>query len=185
MDTQTITRNSTQDIVYIGLFAVLMAICSWIFIPTAVPFTMQTFGVFLAVGVLGGKRGFLAVLVYLLLGLSGIPVFSGFTAGVGILLGNTGGYLAGFLFSALAMWGIEKLAGRRTWALALSMTVGLIVCYAFGTVWFMVFYAHSTGAIGLGTVLAWCVLPFVIPDMIKLVLALSFSKRLSGILFRR
>ena len=104
MSTMTATRSKTYDIVYIGVFAVIMAICSWISIPTTVPFTLQTFGVFIAVGVLGGKRGSLAVLVFIILGAIGIPVFSGMTGGVGILLGSTGGYIIGFLFSALVMW---------------------------------------------------------------------------------
>ena len=104
MSTMTATRSKTYDIVYIGVFAVIMAICSWISIPTTVPFTLQTFGVFIAVGVLGGKRGSLAVLVFIILGAIGVPVFSGMTGGVGILLGSTGGYIIGFLFSALVMW---------------------------------------------------------------------------------
>ena len=63
----------------------------------------------------GGKRGSLAVLIYILLGAVGIPVFAGFSGGIGVLLGNTGGYIVGFLFSALLMWLIEKLFGRKTW----------------------------------------------------------------------
>lgn len=102
-----------------------------------VPFTLQTFGIFLAVGVLGGKRGSLAVLVYLLLGAIGIPVFAGFTGGIGIILGNTGGYMVGFLFSALAMWAMESLLGKKRWVLAFSMLLGLLVCYVCGTTWFM------------------------------------------------
>ena len=74
MTTQTTTRSKTYDMVYIAVFAVLIAICSWISIPMTVPFTLQTFAVFLAVGVLGGKRGSLAVLIYILLGAVGIPV---------------------------------------------------------------------------------------------------------------
>ena len=93
-----------------------------------VPFTLQTFAVFLAVGVLGGKRGSLAVLIYILLGAVGIPVFAGFSGGIGQLLGNTGGYIIGFLFSALLMWLIEKLFGRKTWVMGISMVLGLIVC---------------------------------------------------------
>ena len=77
MTTQTTTRSKTYDMVYIAVFAVLIAICSWISIPMTVPFTLQTFAVFLAVGVLGGKRGSLAVLIYILLGAVGIPVFAG------------------------------------------------------------------------------------------------------------
>ena len=130
MTTQTTTRSKTYDMVYIAVFAVLIAICSWISIPMTVPFTLQTFAVFLAVGVLGGKRGSLAVLIYILLGAVGIPVFAGFSGGIGVLLGNTGGYIIGFLFSALLMWLIEKLFGRKTWVLGISMVLGLIVCYA-------------------------------------------------------
>lgn len=80
MNTTTMQQNKTRDIVFIGIFAALIAICSWISIPTTVPFTLQTMGVFTAVGLLGGKRGSLAVLVYILLGLVGLPVFAGFPA---------------------------------------------------------------------------------------------------------
>lgn len=134
MSTMTATRSKTYDIVYIGVFAVIMAICSWISIPTTVPFTLQTFGVFIAVGVLGGKRGSLAVLVFIILGAIGVPVFSGMTGGVGILLGSTGGYIIGFLFSALVMWAMEKLPVKNAFTQILSMILGLVVCYAFGTV---------------------------------------------------
>ena len=88
-------KMRTVDMAYIALFAVVMAVCAWISIPAAVPFTLQTFGVFLAVGLLGGKRGTLAVLIYLLLGAVGIPVFAGFNGGLGYMLGATGGYIVG------------------------------------------------------------------------------------------
>ena len=131
MAASVMTKNKTLDMVYIAMFTVLIAICSWISIPTTVPFTLQTFGVFVTVGVLGGKRGSLSVLIYLLLGAIGIPVFAGFTGGMGIVLGSTGGYIIGFLLSALLMWGMEKLLGKKTWVLALSMVLGLLVCYIF------------------------------------------------------
>jgi hypothetical protein len=182
MTTQTATRSKTYDMVYIAVFAVLIAICSWISIPTTVPFTLQTFAVFLAVGVLGGKRGSLSVLIYILLGAVGIPVFAGFSGGFGILLGSTGGYIIGFLFSALLMWGMEALLGKKTWVLGLSMVLGLIVCYAIGTVWFMAVYTKNSGPVGLAAVLSWCVIPFIIPDLIKIALALVLSKRFSVIL---
>lgn len=179
MITAEAAKNRTYDMVYIAVFAVLMAICSWISIPTFVPFTMQTFAVFLAIGVLGGRRGTIAVIVFVLMGTVGIPVFSGFTGGLGILLGTTGGYIIGFIFSALIMWGMEKTLGRKTWVLAISMLLGMAVYYVFGTVWFMAVYAKESGAIGLGTVLSWCVVPFIVPDIVKIVLALTLSKRLS------
>lgn len=178
MTTVTASKNKTYDMVYIAVFSVLIAICSWISIPTVVPFTLQTFAVFLSVAILGGKRGTLAVLMYILMGAIGIPVFSGFTGGLGIITGTTGGYIIGFIFAALLMWAMEKALGKKTWVLALSMVLGLIVLYAFGTVWFMAVYAKNTGAVGLATVLGWCVIPFIIPDLIKIALALLLSKRL-------
>lgn len=182
MNTITAVGSKTLDMVYIGVFTVIIAICSWITLPFGmVSFTMQTFAVFFAVGVLGGKRGTMTVLVYILLGVVGVPVYAGFGSGIGAILGQEGGYLIGFLFSALVMWAIEKFLGRRTWALAVAMVLGLIVCYIFGTLWFMTVYARNIGAVGLLTVLGWCVFPFVIPDLVKIVLALMLSKRLAGI----
>ena len=185
MTTMTSNKMKTYDMVCIAIFAVLMAVCSWIAIPTAVPFTLQTFGLFLTVGVLGGKRGTFAILIFILLGAVGIPVFSGFTGGLGILFGTTGGYIIGFLFSGLAMWGMEKLIGRKTWVLVLSMILAMTVYFAFGTAWFMVVYARTVGPIGLSAVLGWCVVPFIIPDLLKRALALMLSGRLRRIIERQ
>ena len=124
----------TKDIALIALFTALLAVCSWISVPTAIPFTMQTFGVFLTIGLLGGKRGTAAILTYLLLGAVGLPVFSGFTGGIGHILGPTGGYILGFILTALLMWLAEALMGKSLKVLAASMVAGLIICYAFGTV---------------------------------------------------
>ena len=162
----------------IALCAAVMAVCSWISIPAAVPFTMQTFGVFLVVGLLGGRNGTLAILVYLLLGAAGLPVFSGFAGGIGHLFGVTGGYIIGFVFSALIMWLIESLLGRSFKILVLSMIAGLLVCYAFGTAWFMVVYTRDTGSIGVMSALTWCVFPYIIPDLLKIVLAAGLTRRL-------
>lgn len=172
-------KNKTADMAYIAMAAALMAICSWIAIPAAVPFTMQTFGVFLAVGALGGRRGTMAVLVYLLLGMIGIPVFAGFEGGIGCLMGSTGGYLIGFVCTALVMWAMEKLPGNRTLVQVVSMVLGLIACYAFGTVWFMQVYAKANGAISWMMALSWSVFPFIIPDLLKIALALVVSRRIS------
>lgn len=175
-------KINTKDMVRIALFAVIIAICSWLSVPAAVPFTLQTFGIFLTVAVLGGKRGTMAVALYLLMGIVGIPVFAGFTGGVGRLLGATGGYIVGFLLSAVVMWVMEKLLGKKQWVLVLSMLLGLMVCYTFGTIWFIIVYARSTGPIGLWTALGWCVFPYIIPDLIKMVLALALHKKLAALI---
>lgn len=170
--------NKTRDIVYMSVFTAMISICSWISIPASIPFTLQTMGVFTTVGLLGGKRGTLTVLTYILLGAIGIPVFAGLTGGVSVLLGTTGGYIIGFLLSALLMWGIETIMGRNQIVLAFSMIAGLIVCYVFGTAWFMLIYTQHSGVIGLSTVLGLCVIPFIIPDLIKIGVALFLTNRL-------
>lgn len=180
MSTVAAKRMKTADMAYIAMFTAIMAVCSWISIPAMVPFTLQTFGVFLAVGVLGGKRGTLSILVYLLLGAAGVPVFAGFSGGPSVLFGNTGGYIIGFLFSALVMWVMEQFLGKKRGVLALSMLLGLLVCYIFGTAWFMFIYGKNTGEIGLMTALGWCVFPYIIPDLLKIALALAICKRLAG-----
>jgi biotin transport system substrate-specific component len=157
-----------------------MAICAWISIPTEVPFTLQTFAVFLVTGLLGLKCGTLSVVVYLLLGAVGLPVFAGFKGGIASLLGVTGGYLIGFIFTALAVGLITKYLGRKLPVLVLSMVVGLILCYAFGSVWFLVVYTRASGAMAMATVLAKCVIPFLIPDALKIALAALLVRRLQG-----
>ena len=103
------------DMAYIALFAVLLTVCAWISVPLPVPFTLQTFAIFAALGILGGRRGTWAVAVYLLLGAVGLPVFSGFRGGLGALLGTTGGYILGFL--ALALEKIEKVLSPEEYRL--------------------------------------------------------------------
>lgn len=171
-------KGKTYDLVYIALCAVVITICSWISIPTVIPFTMQTFAIFAAVGILGGKKGTMAVLIYLLMGAVGLPVFAGFTGGPGILFGNTGGYLIGFLLTALVMWGMEAAFGKGKAVLVLSMIIGLLACYAVGTAWFYFAYMKAGSAVGIGAVLSWCVVPFIIPDLLKIAAAMAVTMRL-------
>ena len=126
---------------------------------------------------LGGKRGTVSVLVYLLLGAVGAPVFAGFRGGFASLLGTTGGYLVGFVLLTLIITFAQAHWGQGQWVFVLSAAVGLLVCYAFGTAWFLIVYTR-TGAITLGVVLAKCVLPFLLPDAVKLALATLLRARL-------
>ena len=173
-----------KDLTFIAMFAALMAICSWISIPTTIPFTLQTLGVFLAVGLLGRGRGTLSVITFLLLGLIGLPVFSGFTGGIGILMGPTGGYLIGFIFTALVMGTITTRFGESTVVLILAMIAGLLVCYLFGTAWFMLVYNHTNEAISLYATLSACVFPFIVPDLLKICLSVLLVRRLKPVINR-
>ncbi len=182
-DTATVnSRVKVLDLVYISIGAALIAICSWISIPTAVPFTLQTFAVFLVLTLLGGERGTMATLVYVLLGAVGLPVFAGFAGGIGILLGNTGGYIIGFIFMGLIYILFTRFLGNKNVVRIAALLVGLVGCYAFGTAWFMHVYMRSTGEVGLLTVLTWCVFPFVIPDLIKMALAFAIAKRIEPVI---
>ena len=171
-------KLKTKDLALCALFAALIAVCAWISIPATVPFTLQTFAIFAALGLLGGKRGTVAVAVYLLLGAIGVPVFAGFQGGIGALLGTTGGYLLGFLLTALIEWGMEARFGSKTGVFLLSAVLGMLVCYAFGTAWYLVVYARTKGAISLATALGWGVVPFLIPDAVKIALAVLLRGRL-------
>lgn len=175
-------KLKTIDLAYMALGAVLIAVCSWISIPTTIPFTMQTFAVFFVLSALGGKRGTVAIIVYVMLGAVGIPVFAQFTSGIGILLGNTGGYIVGFIFMGLAYWLIVGLLGKKLWVEIFAMVIGIVVLYSFGTIWFMIVYAQANEAVGFAMVLAWCVIPFIIPDLIKLGLAITLAQRLTPVL---
>lgn len=156
----------------------IMAVCSWISFPIGdVPITLQTFGVFVAVGLLGGKLGSMAVFAFVLLGSIGVPVFAGFSGGFGVITGVTGGYIIGFIFSALVMWAIQHFFGDGIVVQIISMIVGLLVCYAFGTAWFMIVYSRANGAIALATVLAKCVIPFILPDIVKIACAAIIASR--------
>ena len=100
---------TTRELAFTGICSALLAVCSWISVPTLVPFTFQTFGIFCTLELLGGKKGFFAILVYLLLGAIGMPVFAEFSSGLSVILGTTGGYLIGFLFMAMIYYFSEKI----------------------------------------------------------------------------
>lgn len=170
-------KFKTIDLIYMSIGAVLIAVCSWISIPANIPFTLQTFAVFCVLALLGGKRGTISILVYLLLGAVGVPVFAGFSGGFGVVIGPTGGYLVAFILMGLLYWLLEALFGTKLPVRIVSMVLGLLVCYAFGTAWFMIVYARTTGPMELGGALAACVIPFIIPDLVKMAVALLITAR--------
>ena len=145
----------------------------------AIPISLSNFVICLTVWLLGPKFGTLSVAVYLLIGLVGVPVFSGYGAGIAKLAGPTGGYLVGYLL--LAFIGglfIEKSKGQPVIS-GIGLVLGDAACYVLGTIWFMIL----TGA-DLVSALGWCVLPYLPGDAVKIVLAavltMQLDKRLKG-----
>ena len=155
----------------VAIMAALICVCSWLTVPSVVPFTMQTFAVFFAVLLLGGKDGLYAVLLYLIMGAIGLPVFSGFAGGVGYMMGPTGGYMVGFVLICLLYWACEPLFQRRRWLRFPVLAVGLLLCYLAGTLWFVTVMSARGTEYGFVPALGLCVLPYLLPDAIKLVLA--------------
>ena len=168
-------KLTVKDMAYCAIGAALLSVSAWISIPMPqVSFTMQSFAVFFILGLLGGRRGTISIGIYLFLGFVGLPVFSGFRGGVGVILGVTGGYIWGFLLAGLLYWAVTSLLGKRLHIRLIAMILGMAVCYGCGTAW----YLHAYGG-SIGPVLATCVVPYLLPDGVKIGLAISLSQRLS------
>lgn len=165
----------TRNLVYIAVSTALLAVSSWLAFPIgAIPVTLQTLVVYLAAGLLGWQCGLFAVLAYLLLGFVGVPVFSGFAGGAFVLLSPTGGYLIGFLFIPLIMgaflpWAKRETDGKKILPYALGAALGVLCCYAFGTLWCVLGIGGE--AAGLVAALSTCVLPYLPFDIVKIAAA--------------
>lgn len=165
-----------------GLFTAVLAICAWISVPMGdTVITLQTFGIFLTLGLLGGKRGTVTVLVYLLLGAIGAPVFSGFRGGLGALLGTTGGYIFGFMSTSILYWIMTSIKDTPRIRL-IAMVFGLLLCYICGSWWYLTRYLTAAQTT-LGLVLLKCVVPYLIPDAIKLTLAWILTGKLKRFVY--
>ena len=167
-----------QDITYIAISAVILIICSWIYVPTAIPFTMQSFGVILVCLICEKKQALCAILVYFLLGMFGLPVFAGFRSGVSVLAGPTGGYVLGLFLLPIIIGNNSQKSFLGT---VLKSILGMAFLYLFGTLWYSFIYTNNNG--GILPILSMCVFPFIIPDIVKCVLAVACAKRINKRLF--
>lgn len=166
--------DMVQKMVVAAMVSVLIAVCSYIQIPGPyIPFTLQTFAVVLAWKLMGGLRGSLAVTIYLLLGIVGVPVFAGFSSGIGVLIGPTGGYLLGFIPGGIVyaiyqrtIW--PKVKHRMVGDL-IMFSIGILLCYAMGFIWFATIYAGET-ELSLLEAFLYTVVPYILPDAVKIFL---------------
>ena len=167
-------RKKTFKITMCALFAALTAICSQIQIPLPqIPINLALFSVCMAGAVLGAGYGSLSIIVYVLLGAVGVPVFVGFKGGFATITGPTGGYIVGYIVCAFVTGFIIKFTKGKIYHMALAMVVGIALCYVLGTIWFMILTGNS-----LVVSLGYCVLPFLPGDAIKIVLASTITYRL-------
>ena len=168
-----------KDICLVGMFTALIVVCSQLSIPmpAGVPMTLQTFIIPLAGIVLGAKRGTIAACIYLLLGAVGLPVFAGFTGGIGILFGITGGFLLSFALQAFFA-GLGSRSDHKV-KTAAGLIIGAVLNYIVG----MIMFAALTDT-GMGYAFTACVLPFIPTSVIKIVLAEILGLQMKKLLRR-
>ncbi|EKQ56602.1 MULTISPECIES: biotin transporter BioY [unclassified Clostridium] len=161
------TKMNTRQLTLIGVMTAVICVLGPLSLPIGlVPISLTNLAIYFAIYILGKKQGTISYMVYLLIGLIGLPVFSGFSGGFPKLAGPTGGYLIGFAFMAfISGLFIDKFTDK-IYMCFLGMVLGTVVTYLFGTAW-LSYVAH----IPFNKALAAGVLPFIPGDLIKMVIA--------------
>jgi len=179
-------KDKIRDICFISVFTAIIAASAQISVPmpAGVPFTMQTFAVLLAGVILGAKRGAAAAFIYIALGAAGVPIFSSFRGGLGVIFGATGGFILSFPPMALCAGvfsGVSpgKLGLRKPFLTAFGLILGAAVNYTCGLLMFC-----AVTSSGFGEAAALCVAPFILPDIIKMVLAGGIGASVKKILLK-
>jgi biotin transport system substrate-specific component len=170
-------RLSLKGMVYASMFGAMTAVGALISVPLQpVPITLQTFFLYLAAALLGGTLGALSQIIYLLLGILGLPVFSGGKAGLGVLMGPTGGYLIGFIVAAFVIGKLVEMKKNAGFSwLVLSMLAGGCIVYTLGVLQLMV-----VAQLSLAKAVAAGVLPFAPGDTLKVVAAAAIALKIRG-----
>lgn len=170
-NTSTSRSTHTYAMVTTAFMAAVTCILAPLSIPIGpVPISLTNLAIYLSLYLLNWKRGTISYCLYLLIGLAGLPVFSGFSGGIGKLAGPTGGYIIGFIPMAIIA-GIIIDHFRKRWIQLLGMILGTAVCYVFGTAWFCMQAGYTVSA-----ALAVCVIPFIPGDLVKMVIALTIDR---------
>lgn len=175
----------TKELVTCALLAAVICVLSPLSLPIGpVPISLATFAVMLSAAILGAKWGTIATLIYILLGCVGVPVFAGWSAGIGIVAGSTGGYIIGYLplafITGLFLDRLAKGAGKFQYVwLMLGMIIGTAILYVIGTAWFI----KVSGA-AFSDAMAWCVTPFLAGDLIKMIVVAIIAPQIRKALIR-
>ena len=168
----------TKQMVLIALMTAITCVLGPLSIPlpfSPVPISLTNFAIFLAIFILGMKNGTISFIIYLLLGAVGVPVFSSFRGGLQVLAGPTGGYLIGFIFLALIMGFALDHFDRKLVPTIIGMIIGMVVCYAFGTVWLAKLLSLS-----FKEGLMMGVIPYLPGDAAKIIIAAIVGPKLYG-----
>lgn len=171
-------KIKTKQMVLIALMTAVTCVLGPLSIPlpfSPVPISLTNFAIFLAIFVLGMENGTISFIIYLLLGAVGVPVFSSFRGGLQVLAGATGGYLIGFIFLALIMGFALDHFDRKLVPTIIGMIIGMVVCYAFGTVWLAKLLSLS-----FKEGLMMGVIPYLPGDAAKIIIAAIVGPKLYG-----
>lgn len=173
-------KLSVSEMTLVALMTALICIAAPFTIPVgAIPISLATFILYFETFILGWKKGCISCMLYIMIGFTGIPVFSGFSGGVGKLFGPTGGYLFGYLLLVwITGWFLERFSGKKLFYL-IGMILGTIACYVVGTIWFI----HVTGTDLFGAVMT-CILPFLPGDLLKIIASAVAAPVVRGRLVR-
>ena len=166
-------RTKTYNIILCGLMAAILCVLAPMAIPTTIPITLGTFVIFIMTYILDYKYSFVSCMIYILLGIVGLPVFSGYQGGIGKIIGPTGGYVVGYLFIALICGYVNNRFWNSRLIQVAGMLAGLAICYALGTLWFA--YQQN---ISIYESIVICVFPFIIGDVLKIAGALIVGNML-------
>ena len=165
---ETKAKSSVYPLAMTAVMAAVIAAIAPFAIPVGpISITLCTLALYFSPYLLGWKRAGAATLVYILLGMVGMPVFSKFQAGLGVLMGPTGGYILGYIPMVVLAGLIIKAVPRSRVLQFLGMVAATAVLYAFGTAWYMTLSGND-----LATSMKWCVVPFIPFDLLKIVIAM-------------
>lgn len=164
-----------KNMIYCSMFACIIAILAQVKIdlPSMVPITLQTLGIYLVSCYLKPKLAFISTIVYLFMGIIGLPVFTGFKGGIGILFGPTGGYIFSFPIMTLIISLIIN-KNNTLFSKIFAMILGTVICYLLGTLWF-IFITDNSFILAL----SMCVIPFIPGDIFKIGVTLILSKKIN------
>lgn len=168
-----VKKSNVRDMVFIGLMTAIICIVAPFTIPipfSPVPLSLTNLAIYFSVILLGLKKGTMSLILYMLIGFIGIPVFSGFTGGLSKLAGPTGGYLIGFIFMALISGFFIEKYNNKKYMYVVGMVIGTLVTYGFGTAW-LAYQLNLSFIKGL----AIGVLPYIVGDGIKIIIAESIA----------
>lgn len=163
-------KSKTSNLIKIALGAAIMCVLAPISFPMGtVPVSLATLGVYIVASVFGKYRAAFSMLIYVALGVVGLPVFSGFSGGISRLLWSGGGFIVGYIPCAFVAGLVIDLMENKKLSYPLGMIAGTVLCYLCGTLWYMFIMKTS-----IGPALAVCVVPFLIFDAVKIAVA-SFA----------